>query len=155
VRTPATELPAHLIQQALEDVGFYSGRVDGLVGPGTRQAIRAYQAAQGEAQTGELSGEQTVALIRQAAASGHPKSENTLGMMAAEGVGVPQDARDAFRWFKSAADKGDAYGAYNLAILYRDGRGVASSVADARKYFALAVSGGHPQAAQALRELDD
>lgn len=42
------------LQTALKERGFYSLRVDGLYGPGTEFAIRAYQAARGEAQTGLL-----------------------------------------------------------------------------------------------------
>ena len=33
------------IQQALKDKGFYSGPVDGVMGPDTRNAIRSFQQA--------------------------------------------------------------------------------------------------------------
>lgn len=43
-RTPSGfELPAVNIQKALKKAGYYNGALDGKVGPGTRDAIRAFQ----------------------------------------------------------------------------------------------------------------
>jgi len=46
---------AKAIQILLRDLGFYSGTTYGTVGPATRAAIRKFQAAAGEAETGEPS----------------------------------------------------------------------------------------------------
>ncbi|MEZ5670551.1 MAG: peptidoglycan-binding domain-containing protein [Alphaproteobacteria bacterium] len=46
------------VQQGLQALGHYSGGIDALFGPGTRNAIRSYQAAIGASQTGYLTGEQ-------------------------------------------------------------------------------------------------
>ena len=35
------------IQQRLQELGYYDGEVDGAVGAGTREAVKAYQADQG------------------------------------------------------------------------------------------------------------
>ncbi|MBA2431371.1 MAG: peptidoglycan-binding protein [Chthoniobacterales bacterium] len=35
------------VQQRLAAAGFYRGRIDGVIGSGTRAAIRAYQRANG------------------------------------------------------------------------------------------------------------
>jgi hypothetical protein len=43
------------IQILLRDLGFYSGTTYGTVGPTTRAAIRAFQVAAGDAETGEPS----------------------------------------------------------------------------------------------------
>ena len=51
-----------LIQQGLAAEGFDPGVPDGLFGPRTRAAIRAWQAARDERQTGYLDGEQVAAL---------------------------------------------------------------------------------------------
>jgi hypothetical protein len=149
----AQELPAHLIQQALKDLGFFEGAADGVVGPATRRAILEYQGFRGYARDGTLSDAQRVDLIVRAAEAGHPSSQNTLGMMAASGVGVVKNPKEALRWFSSAAEQGDAYGAYNLGIIYRDGIGVDKSPDRARAYFESARAGGHPGAAQALEGL--
>jgi hypothetical protein len=44
---------AKAIQILLRDLGFYSGTTYGTVGPATRAAIRTFQLAAGEAETGE------------------------------------------------------------------------------------------------------
>jgi hypothetical protein len=44
------------VQRALVHTGYYSGPVDGAVGPQTRAAIRAYQADRGLPVTGRIDG---------------------------------------------------------------------------------------------------
>ena len=51
-----------LIQQGLRNEGFAAGPPDGLFGPRTRAAIRAWQAAREQAETGYLDGVQAAAL---------------------------------------------------------------------------------------------
>lgn len=47
-RTPSGfELPSAQIQQALKNAGYYQGPIDGKIGPGTREAIKKFQADQG------------------------------------------------------------------------------------------------------------
>ena len=60
-----------LIQQGLRNEGFDPGTPDGLFGPRTRGAIRAWQAARGQAATGYLDGAQAE-LLRVAAAGDVP-----------------------------------------------------------------------------------
>ena len=55
------------IQGALQTLGFYSGALDGDYGPGTARAVMAWQAASRAAQTGNLSDDQMMTLIQQAA----------------------------------------------------------------------------------------
>ena len=76
-------------------------------------------------------------------------------MMAAEGVGIPENLAIAHHWFRTAADQGNAHAAYNLGILFRDGRGVARSESQARRYFELALADGHPDARRAIEALGD
>lgn len=43
-RTPSGfELPSMSIQKALKNAGYYQGALDGKIGPGTRDAVRAFQ----------------------------------------------------------------------------------------------------------------
>ena len=43
-RTPSGfELPSANIQQALKNAGYYDGGLDGKIGPGTRDAVKAFQ----------------------------------------------------------------------------------------------------------------
>ena len=39
-------------------------------------------------------------------------------MVASAGQGVPQDAAEAVRWFRPAAEQGDAVGLENLGVMY-------------------------------------
>lgn len=149
----AAELPAQLVQQALSDLGHYRGRIDGLIGPGSQSAIRSYQKARGYGESGELDPTQTVTLIQDAAAAGHATSQNTLGMMSAEGIGMVKDEAAARQWFTAAARQGNAFAAFNLAVMYRDGRGGKADRRQARDYFEQANTGGYPQAAAALSAL--
>ena len=52
-----------LIQQELRNEGFDPAAPDGLFGPRTRAAIRAWQAARDERRTVYLDGEQVAALL--------------------------------------------------------------------------------------------
>ncbi len=46
---------AQAVQMLLRDLGYYRGTTNGTVGPQTRTAIREFQLASGEADTGEVS----------------------------------------------------------------------------------------------------
>ncbi|WGW02858.1 peptidoglycan-binding domain-containing protein [Tropicibacter oceani] len=52
-----------VLQTRLQRMGFYRITIDGLTGPGTDRAIRAYQQARGEAQTGLLTPSQAADLL--------------------------------------------------------------------------------------------
>ena len=54
---------AMLVQGGLQNLGFYTGAIDGAIGGGTRNSIRAYQAAIGANQTGVLTGQQINDLV--------------------------------------------------------------------------------------------
>jgi peptidoglycan hydrolase-like protein with peptidoglycan-binding domain len=55
------------VQAALKVEGFYSGGIDGAIGPGSRKAISAYQQARGLIATGAFAPDQENALISEAA----------------------------------------------------------------------------------------
>lgn len=63
---PLTAEEMRQIQQGLTNRGHYRGAIDALFGPGTRNAVRAYQAEMGYRQTGYLTPQQ-VAELRRAA----------------------------------------------------------------------------------------
>jgi peptidoglycan hydrolase-like protein with peptidoglycan-binding domain len=58
----ATQLTER-IQQALHDRGFYAGAVDGIAGPATSEAIRAFEQRLGVAATGDVN-ERVLALLK-------------------------------------------------------------------------------------------
>ena len=41
-----------------------------------------------------------------------------------KGQGVPQDDKEAVKWYRLAAEQGDAYAQSNLGVTYEKGQGV-------------------------------
>jgi len=54
---PVGESVAVQVQNVLSQNGYYSGAIDGLIGPASRRAIRAYQADHGLSVTGRIDSE--------------------------------------------------------------------------------------------------
>ena len=57
------------------------------------------------------------------AAQGDAQAQHNLGVLYAEGRGVPQDHVMARQWYEQAAAQGVAKAQNNLGMLYRDGQG--------------------------------
>ena len=53
--------------------------------------------------------------------------------MYANGKGVPQDYAEAVKWYRRAAEQGDAYAQNNLGLMYANGKGVPQDYAEAVK----------------------
>ena len=77
-------------------------------------------------------------LLRPLAEQGNAEAQYNLGVMYAEGKGVPQDDRAAVQWWRKAAAQGDAEAQYNLGLSYRTGRGVPQDVILAFMWFSIA-----------------
>ena len=56
------------------------------------------------------------------------------------GEGVPEDAAEAARWFRLAAEQGDARAQYNLGDMYANGKGVPQDNVEAHMWLNLAAS---------------
>ena len=54
--------------------------------------------------------------------------------------GVPENDVEAVRWFRLAADQGDAFAQYILGISYDNGQGVPQDFVEAHKWFNLAAA---------------
>ena len=68
---------------------------------------------------------------------------NRLGEFYAKGFGVSQDYAEAVKWYRKAAEQGNAYGRYWLGRSYAEGKGVAQDYAEAVKWFRAAAEQGH------------
>lgn len=77
------------------------------------------------------------------------------GTMYAEGDGVPQSYTEAEKWFRRAAQQGDAGGQYGLGVMYRDGVVVARDLIQAYMWFSLSDIAGGNQSQQALDARSD
>jgi TPR repeat protein len=59
-----------------------------------------------------------------------------------EGLGVPQDFELAVKWYKLAAQAGDAHAQYNLGAMYDDGRAIREDDKQALKWYRRAAEQG-------------
>ena len=81
-----------------------------------------------------------------AAEQGHARAQFNLGVTYAKGRGVPQDDKQAVKWFRLAADQGHANAQFNLGIMYYEGQGVPQDDKQAVKWWRLAADQGHADA---------
>ncbi len=80
-----------------------------------------------------------------AAVQGFAEAQCHLGMLYADGIGIPQDYEKARYWLEQAADQGekDIDGLMQLATLYYWGDGVPRSRKKALKWFEVAAAQGN------------
>ena len=76
------------------------------------------------------------------AEQGHAKSQSILGEMYSNGQGVPQDYKEAVKWWKLSAEQGRASAQYNLGVMYEKGQGVPQDYVLAHMWFNLSSSNG-------------
>ena len=79
-------------------------------------------------------------LWRPLADQGDANAQYMLGIMYANGRGVPQDYAEAMKWCRLAAEQGYARAQYMLGIMYANGRGVPQNDVQAHMWFNLAAS---------------
>ena len=84
--------------------------------------------------------------IRTAEAGVAADAQFDLGVMYAEGYGVPQDYVEAGAWYRLAAEQGDAKAQFNLGVMYAEGYGVPQDAAEAVAWYRLAAEQGDPEA---------
>ena len=80
------------------------------------------------------------------AEAGNRDAEYSVGVMYANGRGLPQSFIEAAKWFHRAAEKGQAGAQYDLGVLYAKGQGVKEDSAEAAKWFRKAADQGKPSA---------
>ena len=68
------------------------------------------------------------------------------------GQGVPQNYAEAVKWYRKAADQGDARAQFNLGIMYAKGEGVPQDYVQAHKWVNLAA-GGFPASESGSRNV--
>lgn len=78
------------------------------------------------------------------AQEGHAGAQFNLGVLYARGIAVPQDFRQAARWYRVAAEQGHALAQCNLGVLYEAGDGVIQNDGEAIRWYRLAAEQGNP-----------
>jgi hypothetical protein len=89
---------------------------------------------------------QTLPETRLAADHWDAGEQNNLGVMYAQGQGVPQDYAQAVKWYRLAADQGYASAQYNLGGMYYLGQGVPQDYVQAHKWYNLSAASGDADA---------
>jgi TPR repeat protein len=63
-------------------------------------------------------------ILRPLAEQGDAEAQFKVGNIYDYGRGVSRDFKQAYKWYKLSADKGNGFSIYGLAWLYRNGQGV-------------------------------
>jgi uncharacterized protein len=115
-----------------------------LLGTGSFAASSPFDDASAAYERGDYV--QALKGFRQLAEHGHPWAQRRLGLMYAEGKGVPQDYQEAVKWFRLAAEDGNAPAQSSLGLAYEKGQGVPQNYQEAMKWYRLAAAQGDPTA---------
>jgi uncharacterized protein len=83
---------------------------------------------------------------RKAAEQGGSEAQFNLGQAYNNGEGVPQDYKEAIKWFRKAAEQGDARAQFALGYAYNKGEGVPQNKATSYAWFNVAVANGEEKA---------
>ena len=78
------------------------------------------------------------------------EAQTNLGVLYAEGTGVPQSDTEAIAWFLKAAELGNNIAQFNVGISYYLGRGINRDVDESMRWLSLAADQGNEDAAYAL-----
>jgi hypothetical protein len=84
--------------------------------------------------------------FRGSAEKGNADAQFSLGLMYAQGQGVPKNQAQALKWYRRAAEKGLAEAQTNLGVMYLEGRGVPQDFAAAAKWYRRAAEQGMSEA---------
>jgi len=90
--------------------------------------------------------------ILKAANSGNAIAENIAGVLCKIGADGKPDLKEAVRWYRAAAEAGDAKGQFNLGALYTTGDGVERSPAKAYLWLNLSSAQGETLAENMLND---
>jgi TPR repeat protein len=71
------------------------------------------------------------------------QAQAMLGLIYQNGFGVTRNDEQAFKWYRSAAERGNDTAQYNLGTLYETGQGVKRNINEAIKWYRLAADQGH------------
>ena len=84
--------------------------------------------------------------LMQEATDGNASAQFNIGLMYDTGNGVPQDSREAIKWYTKAAEQEDDSAQYNLGWMYDTGKGIPQDYKEAVKWYTKAAEQGHAKA---------
>ena len=105
----------------------------------------------GQDETPNPTQEQVRENIRKAE-QGFAEAQSVLGLMYSLGLGVPQDSKEAAKWYKRSAEQGFAHGQFSLGVMYYFAEGVPKDDVLSYKWFNLSAAQGNKNSAE-LRDV--
>ncbi len=87
------------------------------------------------------------------AEQGNAVAQFALGWMYDNGLGVPEDDKQAVKWYTLSAEQGDAGAQFNLGVLHENGDGVPQDYKTAVKWYRLSAEQGDDAAQYNLGQL--
>ena len=97
---------------------------------------------------------QVVTLLRPLAEKGNSEAQYKLGVMYDEGKGVPQNYKEASKWYRLSAEQGKPGAQYNLGVMYAQGQGVSQDNVRSHMWLSLAAAQGFSEAQKDRNWLD-
>ena len=94
--------------------------------------------------------QETAEELQAKAAQGDADAQYNLGILYANGTGVPQNDAEAARWYRLAAEQGEVVAQFDLGVLYANGFGVPQDDAEAARWYRLASDQGYALAQWSL-----
>ena len=84
-----------------------------------------------------------------------PRSQYCFGLMFLEKSEITQElAKEAVKWFRKAAEQGDADAQFVLGVCYLEGVGITQDKTEAMKWLQKAAKQGHEKAKKGLTEIN-
>ena len=110
---------------------------------GCAAANTQYDAAEHEAEMGAT--DRALRNYMAAAEKGHAPAMTRIGEYYLNGIGVAEDAAEAFRWFEKAAEQNEPKALYYLGLAYIDGKGVERNLETGFDYVHRSAMAGLPE----------
>ena len=82
-----------------------------------------------------------------------PEAQYNLGYMYDNGEGVPQIDTEAARWYRMAAEQGDAWAQFFLGYMYGTGEGIPQDYVQAYAWYNIAAAQGKEKAKKNLKSI--
>jgi TPR repeat protein len=95
---------------------------------------------------------ESIEWLRLGAGQGVALAQNGLGVIYAQGLGVPEDIKEAAKWWQLAADQGDADAQASLGYLYESGSGLMQDYVQAHLWYSLVIA-AYPTNVSAIQGL--
>ena len=83
-----------------------------------------------------------ITALKKKAEQGNASSQISLGFRYLTGQGIPQDYKEAVKWYRKAAEQGHADAQHQLGFMHDKGEGIPRDYIEAHKWFSLAAAEG-------------